>query len=103
MYNSILLKLCGVFLAPFVFSQSISVNGLNLKQTTGAFNFSTFQIVGTAHLLIQLNEVGNFKQGGFWACNTISLDQSFKLNLKANFGSDKTTGDGIPNAVGWNI
>ena len=98
MYNSILLTLCGVFLAPLVFSQSISVNGLNLNQTTGACDSSTFQIVGTASVnstCIQLNEAGNFKQGGFWACNTISLDQSFKLNFKANFGSDQTTGDGI--------
>ena len=87
-----------MLLAPLIFSQSISVNGLSLNQTTGVCDPSTFQTVGTASInadCIQLNAAGNFKQGGLWVCNSISLDQSFKLNFKANFGSDQTTGDGI--------
>ena len=42
-----------------------------------------------------MNGAGNFQQGAVWVCNTISLYQSFKLNFKANFGSDQNTGDGI--------
>ena len=87
-----------MLLAPLIFSQSISVNGLSLNQTTGVCDPSTFQTVGTASInadCIQLNAAGNFEQGGLWVCNSISLDQSFKLNFKANFGSDQTTGDGI--------
>ena len=98
MFNSFLLTLCGVLCVPLVFSQSISVNGLNLNQTSGTCDPSTFQTVGTASVnstCIQLNAAGNFKQGGFWVCNSINLNQSFKLNFKSNFGSDQTTGDGI--------
>ncbi|OUT72547.1 MAG: hypothetical protein CBB76_00955, partial [Crocinitomicaceae bacterium TMED16] len=87
-----------MLLAPLIFCQAITVNGSTLNQTSGTCDANTYQLVGTSSAnasCINMNGAGNFQQGAVWVCNTLSLYQSFKLNFKANFGSDQTTGDGI--------
>jgi gliding motility-associated-like protein len=37
----------------------------------------------------------SFQNGAIWACSTIDLNQSFKVNFNANFGNNTATGDGI--------
>ncbi|MDA9987261.1 L-type lectin-domain containing protein, partial [Crocinitomicaceae bacterium] len=98
MYYSLILSLCGVLFAPLIFCQTITLNGTSLNQTSGTCDANTYQLVGTAGTngsCIDMNAAGNFQQGALWVCNTISLYQSFKLNFKANFGSNQLTGDGI--------
>jgi gliding motility-associated-like protein len=37
----------------------------------------------------------SFQNGAIWACSTVDLNQSFKVNFNANFGNNTATGDGI--------
>ena len=115
MFNSTILTLFSVIFTTTIFSQAITLNGAVINPTTGASTSCTansYQTVNNATsngTCINLNSSGNFNNGAVWVCNTIDLNQTFKLNFSANFGSDIATGDGIafllqqegvPNVIG---
>ena len=81
-------------------AQVISLNSVALTVVGGSPSSCSaggYKLLNTAAVSGNCVTVTNnsFQNGAIWACSTINLNQSFKLNFQANFGNNPTTGDGI--------
>jgi gliding motility-associated-like protein len=83
----------------FSYGQFITVNGTTITDGGGgpSCNSGNFKRVNSATLETNCMRFtnGTFQNGAVWVCNTIDLDQGFKVNFTANFGNNTAGGDGI--------
>jgi gliding motility-associated-like protein len=83
----------------FSYGQFITVNGTTITDGGGgpSCNSGNFKRVNSATLETNCMRFtnGTFQNGAVWVCNTIDLDQGFKVNFTANFGNNTAGGDGM--------
>ena len=83
-----------------IYSQAITVNGIPLFESGGApmtcspGGYKTISSASTSGTCLQMTTSG-FQAGAVWVCDGINLNETFKINFSANFGTDISTGDGV--------